>query len=137
MCSASLESSSGSGSSVTVKMRSNREMSAGSRSICSPIGSYWSKRPYFGFAAPRSEHRDLSVALMPALETDTLLFQRFVHRRTVFRRHLIEFVDGGDALICEHERAGLERPLLAVAEVVADGGRGEPRARRPFAGGVD
>ncbi len=101
-------SDSGSGSSVTVKMRSNREMRAGSRSICSPIDSYWSKRPYLGLAAPRSEQRDLSVALIPAFETlIPLLFQRFVHCRTVFRRHLIEFVDGGDALICEHERAGL------------------------------
>jgi len=42
-----------SGLSVTVKMRSNREMSAGSRSICSPIGSYRRTDRTLGFAAPR------------------------------------------------------------------------------------
>ncbi len=67
MWSASFASWSGSGWSVTVKIRSNREINAGSRSICSPIGSYWSNRPYLGFAAPNNEHRDLSVAFIPAL----------------------------------------------------------------------
>jgi hypothetical protein len=75
MCSARSASVSSSASSATVKMRSNRETRAGSRSICSAIGSYSWKRPSFGLAAPSSEHLDFSVALMPAFEMEMELWQ--------------------------------------------------------------
>jgi len=114
--------------SVTVKIRSKREISAGSRSICSLIGSYWSNRPYLGLAAPSSEQRDLRVALIPAFETEIFCCSRASwHGTPVFRSHFVQLVDGGDSPIREDERAGLEAPLLAVAEVVANGCGGEPR----------
>jgi hypothetical protein len=64
------------------------------------------------------------------------LFEGLVHRAAVLGGHLVELVDRGDALVREHQGAGLETPLLAVAEVVPDGGGGEPGRGRPLAGGV-
>ncbi|OQC71973.1 MAG: hypothetical protein BWX50_00085 [Euryarchaeota archaeon ADurb.Bin009] len=70
MCCAIAPSRWASGWSVITNMRSNRERSEGGISICSPMGTNWSNRPSFGFAAPRSAHRDFRVAVMPALATE-------------------------------------------------------------------
>ena len=70
MCDAMLRSCTESGLSVIVNIASNLDRSAGGRSICSATLLFSSKRPYFGFAAPRTAHRDCNVAVMPAFAMD-------------------------------------------------------------------
>ncbi len=57
------------GSSVRMKIKSNRDMSAGERLICWAMFSYLSNLPNLGLAAARSAHLDLRVAMTPALAT--------------------------------------------------------------------
>ncbi len=54
-------------SSLTKKIKSNRERIVGGKLTCSEIALYSSKRPNFGFAAARMEQRARKVARMPAL----------------------------------------------------------------------
>ncbi|GBE19178.1 hypothetical protein BMS3Abin16_01793 [archaeon BMS3Abin16] len=56
----------------TVNNRSNREIMVEERLICSDIERYWSKRPYFGFAAARIAVRAENCASIPAFATLTV-----------------------------------------------------------------
>lgn len=52
---------------------------------------------------------------------DGLLFHGFVDGGLVFGVHLVEFVDAADAVVGEHESAGLDAEFAAVG-VFVDGG---------------
>jgi len=65
------------------------------------------------------------------------LFERLVHRRAIFRPHLVELVDRCNSLIGQHKRTSFERPLLTVAEVIAYRSGRETGRTGAFAGGVD
>ena len=59
------------GVSVSAKMRSKREMSAGGRSICEDrVSASWSNLPCLGLAAASMEHLHWRVAVIPALATE-------------------------------------------------------------------
>ena len=71
MCSVIAVSFLFSGLSVSTKIRSKRDMRAGGRSIWSAMGVSSSNLPYLGFAAASIEHLHCSVAVIPALATET------------------------------------------------------------------
>ena len=64
-----------------------------------------------------------------------LLFHSLVNCDLIRDIHLVEFIDGANAVVCEHERPGFDREVPRL--LVLDDCGGETGCGGGFAGGVD